>query len=470
MKINKLKIENIIRDINLRPRGGTNTEAVERYKELYRSGMSKPVTIQKKGLKLIDGFHRVQAKEELHIEDSEKFDEYIDIEYEDIADDELLARATELNIQHGVPLSIPEQNKVIGKLLAQGKTQEQIGKIFNLSRTTINWRIKNDQSLKKSIVDRTKPLLLQEWMDGKTQEEAAKLLEISPGRASQIISEFKNNILEQWQTGTTIEEIQKLQEIEVTPEQINNILKDKKLGNKNKELVDIPKIIQGDAFKELLSFPDESIDLIIIDPPYNISTSEKVTKKKGKMVELNIATWDKQNEGKFDNLIEQSIQQIKRVLNKTGNFYIFIDKIYISNLWNKIKKQGLIPKNVIVWRKTNPVPDTRGRNWVSATEYILFGVKTNEFMFNFINQKEMHNIISTSLCGGDERTEHPTQKPIELLKQFINVSSNEKDTVLDFFAGVGSTGIAAKQLNRNFFLIEKEKEWTEICKTRILEE
>ena len=113
MKINKLKIENIIRDINLRPRGGTNIEAVERYKELYRSGMSKPITIQKNGLKLIDGFHRVQAKEELHIEDSEKFDEYIDIEYEDIADDELLARATELNIQHGVPLSIPEQNKVI---------------------------------------------------------------------------------------------------------------------------------------------------------------------------------------------------------------------------------------------------------------------------------------------------------------------------------------------------------------------
>ena len=294
--------------------------------------------------------------------------------------------------------------------------------------------------------------------------------EITQGRASQIISEFRNNILDSWQTGSVIEEIQKSQEIEITDEQIKIILKDKKLDNKNKELVDVPKIIQGDALKELNRFPDESIDLIIIDPPYNISVPEKVTKKKGKMVELDIATWDKQNEGEFDNLIEQSIQQIKRVLNKTGSFYIFIDKIYISSLWNKIKKQGLLPKNVIVWRKANPVPDTRGRNWVSATEYILFGVKTNEFMFNFINQKEMHNIIATPICSGDERTEHPTQKPIELLKQFINVSSNEKDTVLDFFAGVGSTGIAAKQLNRNFFLIEKEKEWTEICKTRLLEE
>jgi len=368
--MNKLKIRSIIRDLNLRPRGGTDIEAVERYKEMYRSGTTKPVVVQKKGLKLIDGFHRIEAKEELYRENPELFDEYIDIDYEDISDDELLARATMLNLAHGVPLSKPEQNRVIGKLLASGKTHEEIGKIFGLSHQAITLRINNDPSLVLQAACKTKPLLLQDWLTGKNQADSAKLFDISPGRASQIISEFKNNILEQWQTGNAPSEIQQSQEFEITNDQIRTTLKDKKLQNKDVSLVDIDKIIQGDAFTELKQFPDNCIDLVIIDPPYNISSPEKVTKKKGEIVELNLAKWDKQTESSFIEFTKHILLEIKRVLRDTGSFYIFIDKVYISTLWKQAKEIGLLPKNIIVWQKTNPVPDTRKRNWVSAKEVI----------------------------------------------------------------------------------------------------
>lgn len=483
MKINKLKIENIIRDTdNLFLREGYNEDAIEEYKEKYRAGMTKPVLVQKSGRKLIDGFHRVRAKEELHEEDPKKFDEYIDVEYEDISDDELRTRATEINLKHGVRLRSFEKDKIIGKLLTEDhKTQEEVAKIFSVNRTAIEMRIKRSPYLSGVIQESLtmtqcvkNETLLKEYINGeKTQAEIAKDFNISEGRVSQIINDFKNSTLEKWQTGCTLEDIQKFAEIEgLTEEHVIGILKEKLKNDIDKKLVGIPKIICGDAFEELKQFPDKSIDLVIIDPPYNISSPEKITKLKGQIVGLDLADWDKQTEEEFEKFTDRFLMEIKRVLKDTGSFYIFIDRAYISNLWKKTKKVGMSSRNIIVWRKANPVPQPRLNHWLSATEYILFGTKTGKYTFNFgkgqyTNQVDVHNIIETPLCSGNERTEHPTQKPIALLKPLIELSSNEKEIVLDFFAGVGSTGVMAKKLRRNYFLIEKEQKWVDLCNGRL---
>lgn len=123
----------------------------------------------------------------------------------------------------------------------------------------------------------------------------------------------------------------------------------------------------------------------------------------------------------------------------------------------------------MVWHKTNPVPNIRKSSFLNSCELIVC-LWNKGHTWNFTKQNEMHNFIESPICMGTERLKnpkHPTQKPVKILKHIIKLASNPDDVVLDMFMGVGSTGVAAKMLNRKFIGIEIDEEYFNAAKKRI---
>jgi DNA modification methylase len=144
-----------------------------------------------------------------------------------------------------------------------------------------------------------------------------------------------------------------------------------------------------------------------------------------------------------------------------------------------IFKQGWFFRNLLVWYKTNPAPRLSKTNFVFANEYVIYAInnpetKPGQVTFNFSKQSEMHNTIITGALQGKERLKnkdnkalHPTQKPLSILKKFIQIASNEGDIVLVPFMGVGSTVVACKELGRNFLGCELDKKYCEEANKRV---
>jgi len=213
-----------------------------------------------------------------------------------------------------------------------------------------------------------------------------------------------------------------------------------------------------DNLKYLKKVKDDSVDLVVIDPPYNVSQKNNINCKKIKVVK-NFGSWDYG----FDPV--PVLKELKRVLKPNGQIYIFCATKQIP-IYMKILEEEWFFRNLLVWYKTNPAPRLSKTNYVFANEYILYAinekVKPSSATFNFLGQVQMHNTIITSALQGKERLKkdgkalHPTQKPLSVLKKLISVSSNEGDVVLDVFMGVGSTAVACKELGRNFMGCESD--------------
>lgn len=224
---------------------------------------------------------------------------------------------------------------------------------------------------------------------------------------------------------------------------------------------------------------NNSIDMILTDPPYNISQPGKVTKQGSKIVNANFDegdNWDSTNLEVFASRLSDWVGEWARILRPGGAVVTFCDKILVSALWSLFKQHGIIPKNTIVWAKSNPPPSGLARrNLISATEFMVWGVRPNsDYTFNKCDEWDRANIITAPLCQGDERikdakgeTLHPTQKPIGLLCPLIETFSNRGDIIFDGFMGVGSTGQAAKNLSRRFMGIEKGDLFYQASKQRL---
>ena len=199
------------------------------------------------------------------------------------------------------------------------------------------------------------------------------------------------------------------------------------------------KVILGDCYEILKTIDDNSIDLILTDPPYNISRPSNFTKnsdnKKFNNISIDFGDWD---QVEID--IESLMIEFKRVLNPGGTIIIFYDIWKCNSLKAIAEKLGLKQPRVCQWVKTNPVP---------------------------VNSSYDKGIYNFPLCHGNERTEHPTQKPLSLIKSLIEKHSKEGDVILDPFGGSGTTAIASIETNRRYFLIEKENNYYNITISRI---
>lgn len=222
----------------------------------------------------------------------------------------------------------------------------------------------------------------------------------------------------------------------------------------------------SDMLSEIKSVPDNSIDLLITDPPYLI-VQGGCTKPLGGMLGNKAHTLneniDNVKAGKlFDhNNIKFSdwLKSVYRVLKPTGHAYIFISARRLNELTTEAVKAGFIWQNLLVWVKQNAVPN---KWYMNQCEYVLMLRKGGAKKINILNSTTVLNYknkIGNKL--------HPTEKPVELIKHLILNSSQVGDTVLDPFAGCGSTAVACIQTDRNFIGYEIDSKYHEIAMREI---
>jgi DNA modification methylase len=229
-------------------------------------------------------------------------------------------------------------------------------------------------------------------------------------------------------------------------------------------------IINDDCFNYLSKIESNSIDLILVDPPYLISkesgfknysdtATDEIRKKFGN-ISIDFGDWDKQ-ELDWDLLFNEYY----RILKKGGTLIFFFD-IWKSSMIKEVAEKNKFKQlRICQWQKSNPVPINSKLNYLSnAIEYFFSFVKGGKPTFN---SEYDNGIYKYPICHGNERYDHPTQKPLELMKDLIRKHSNEGDLVLDTFAGTGTTGHAALLLNRKFILIEQNVEYYQIIQDRL---
>ncbi len=259
-----------------------------------------------------------------------------------------------------------------------------------------------------------------------------------------------------------------------------------KPGQKLQRLVDTAReewerknsvtLIHGDFYEKVRDVGDDSVDLILTDPPYNVA-NERVFKFEGRSdISQDFGEWDKYDPEVFIALFDTWAKEFHRILAENGSGYVFTSDRYISHLREALERAGLTFRTTLVWHKTNPGTQVVKTNFKSAVEYILFFTKGggSGHAFNWQGENEMHNFIETPICGGSERlvdakkeTLHPTQKPLAVLKHLLEVSSHPGDLCFDGFMGVGSTARAARDMGRKFIGIEQNAAFFEAAQRRM---
>ncbi len=228
------------------------------------------------------------------------------------------------------------------------------------------------------------------------------------------------------------------------------------------------EIFNDDAYSKIDELINQKVIVnhIITDPPYNISKQNNFSTMKNPRAGVDFGKWD---QGKFD--LFSWIPKYSKILDKNGSMIIFCSYRYISYIVDVLESEeaGMAVKDVLIWKKSNPMPRNITRRYVQDMEFAVWAVKKNaKWIFNKpADVPYCRSLFTTSTVSGTERTEHPTQKSFELMKQIISIHTNEGQTILDPFMGSGTTGVAAIQLKRNFIGIELEKKYFEITKKRL---
>lgn len=294
----------------------------------------------------------------------------------------------------------------------------------------------------------------------------------------------------------------------------------------------------GDCTAVADSIKDDSVDLLLTDPPYNISEGgaapvwiDKVTGKNKTTIHNQQFSstfeqdWDAVDHDEFLQQIDSWAKMWFKKLRRGGSFAIFISDQYVSYLWTAMERAGFEPKRMWTWKKPAAVPFNRQVNPVSACEYVVFGIKPkgprtfnadapqgsiveryaaadkiSSIVYKLAKdcdcetdldkifeqaKKEARRMLAErkrddaglvqcvipntiTYSGGLGKNKiHPTEKPVEILEYFVELLSNPGDTVLDTFAGSGSTGIACENRNRNCILIERDPAMFEKMQARI---
>ena len=224
-------------------------------------------------------------------------------------------------------------------------------------------------------------------------------------------------------------------------------------------------IKNGDCFELIKDIEDNSIDLILTDPPYNLGKySTGNLKFKGrKEVNNNIADWDM-----VDLEPHKIADEFVRILNPQGNLFVFCSYNLIGK-WFEALNDKFDTFQFMIWHKTNPTPKFFKNGFLNSCEIIICCWNKGH-KWNFTNQRDMHNFFESPICMGRERLKdpkHPTQKPLALLKHIIKIATDENDLVYDPFMGVGSTGEACLNLNRKFQGVELDANYYEATNRRL---
>lgn len=221
----------------------------------------------------------------------------------------------------------------------------------------------------------------------------------------------------------------------------------------------------NDCFEILPTIKDSSIDLILTDPPYEISkdsgfSSGKCKKFSNGAYKTDFGKWDHEN---ID--IDRLLKEFYRILKPMGYCIIFYDIWKIGLLKDIAEINKFVQPRIIQFQKTNPVPVNSKLNYL--TNGIEYAITLTKKCTPTFNTKFHNGVYKYPICHGKERTEHPTQKPLALMKELIRNHSNEDDIILDCFMGSGTTGEACIDMNRSFIGIELDDVFFEIANKRL---
>lgn len=220
--------------------------------------------------------------------------------------------------------------------------------------------------------------------------------------------------------------------------------------------------ILGDALSILKKLPDNTFDLILTDPPYDIRkySTGNIPLPGRKALNNDIAKWDQAIP------MGDYVKEFRRLIKKSGNVFIFTSYNLFGD-WHKQLDPLFSTCNFMIWHKINPPPRIFKNSFLHSCEMIICAWDKGH-TWNFSTQDKMHNFIESKICMKPERLNHPTQKPLSIIKHLVEIASNPEDLVMDCFAGTGTTGIASLLTNRYYYLIELDPEYYKIASQRLL--
>jgi modification methylase len=242
------------------------------------------------------------------------------------------------------------------------------------------------------------------------------------------------------------------------------------------------EVLTGDCVDVMARLPADSVDLIFADPPYNLQLGGELHRPDNSHVDAVTEAWDKFADfATYDRFSRAWLEAARRLLRPDGTLWVIGSYHNIYRVGTLLQDLGFWILNDIVWRKTNPMPNFRGRRFTNAHETLLWCAKSRDsrYTFNYHAMKALNDDVQMRsdwllpICGGSERLKregkkaHPTQKPEALLHRVLLAATKPGDLVLDPFFGSGTTGAVAKRLNRRFIGIEREKDYVRLARDRV---
>ena len=246
------------------------------------------------------------------------------------------------------------------------------------------------------------------------------------------------------------------------------------------------QILDGDCVERLRELPDNSIDLVFADPPYNLQLGGDLNRPDGSHVDAVTNDWDRFDSFKtYDDFSKAWLAECRRVLKPDGALWVIGSYHNIYRLGATLQDLGFWILNDIVWRKTNPMPNFRGTRFTNAHETLIWASQGEKarYQFNYRAMKTLNDELQMRsdwtfpICSGGERLKdesghkaHPTQKPEALLYRVLLATTERGDVVLDPFFGTGTTGAIAKRLGREWIGCEREESYRKVARARIEKE
>ena len=245
----------------------------------------------------------------------------------------------------------------------------------------------------------------------------------------------------------------------------------------------LDQIIEGDCIARMNALPEGCADLIFADPPYNMQLRGELTRPDQSKVDAVDDHWDQFDSfAAYDRFTQEWLTAARRVLKDSGSIWVIGSYHNIFRVGATLQDLGFWILNDVVWRKTNPMPNFKGRRFTNAHETLIWATKNpkQQYTFNYEAMKALNDELqmrsdwTLPICSGHERIKgddglkaHSTQKPEALLHRVVVASTKPGDVILDPFFGSGTTGAVAKRLGRHFIGIEREKAYADVARARI---
>ncbi|WP_334174896.1 site-specific DNA-methyltransferase [Pseudoxanthobacter sp.] len=246
----------------------------------------------------------------------------------------------------------------------------------------------------------------------------------------------------------------------------------------------LDRILLGDCVAHLMSLPPRSVDVIFADPPYNLQLEGALHRPDQSRVDAVDDAWDQfESFEAYDAFTRAWLAACRRVLKPNGTIWVIGSYHNIFRVGSCLQNLGFWLLNDVVWVKSNPMPNFRGRRFANAHETLIWASRDKDaksYTFNYHALKafnedlQMRSDWTLPICSGGERLKgedglkvHPTQKPEALLYRVLLSSTNPGDVVLDPFFGTGTTGVVARRLGRRFIGIEREPAYAAAAEARI---